>query len=140
MRVWIGRVGKHGSGQKMLFIIILECQMGVRYVWVTTTSLVGRPTSRLSRGTLFSPGLLSFRLQDWFRGRLLLPFPLAFRKVLFVYSVYFDAPLSRAFNLITFLPIKNKKIINIHCRYRLQIIDYKYRLQIDRYRRIDVDN
>ena len=91
--------------------------MGVRYVWVTTTSLVGRPKRRSSGGTLFSLGLLSFRLGSG--GRLLLPFPLACEKVLFVYSVYFDAPLSRAFNLITFLPIKNKKIINIHCRYRL---------------------
>ena len=50
--------------------------MGFCYVWVTVTSLIGRPTRRSSGVFLF----------------------LADRKALFV---YFDAPLSSAFNLIT---------------------------------------
>ena len=56
--------------------------MGFCYVLVTATSLVGRPKRRSSGGTLFSLGLLSFRLGSG--GRLLLPFPLACEKVLFV--------------------------------------------------------
>ena len=65
--------------------------MGFCCVWVAATSLVGRPTRRSSGGSLFSLGLLCFRLG--LGGQVVVALSFSLPEGAFcIFLVYFDVP------------------------------------------------